>query len=195
MNGLRDSVLVARIGKPHGLRGEVSVQVHTDTPGERFSVGSVLVAEPPERGPLVVVSVRVHQGRYLLGFAGVEGREGAEMLRNTRLYIPLGASSVSVDGADTIAAPDVVGVPGEGADTDAFYEDELVGLGVQLVSGEVVGKVIALHTRPAQDLLEISMSGGGNALVPFVEKLVPTVDISTGVVVIDPPAGLLEAGQ
>ncbi len=195
MTGARNSVLVARIGKPHGLRGEVSVQVHTDTPDDRFSVGSVLMTEPPERGPLVVVSVRVHQGRYLLGFDGVQGRKGAEDLRDTRLFIPVEASMAQPNEADQVATQDFVVAAERGADAEAFYEDELVGLTVRLLSGEVVGEVSGLHTRPAQDLLEITLSGGGTALVPFVAQLVPTVDISAGVVVIDPPAGLLEAGQ
>ncbi|MGC1208061.1 MAG: ribosome maturation factor RimM [Ornithinimicrobium sp.] len=195
MSGSRDLVLVARIGKPHGLRGEVSVQVHTDAPDDRFRVGSVLATEPPDRGPLEIVSVRVHQGRYLLGFAGVEGREGAESLRNTRLYVPLDASAGSPSLPDGVAAGDSHGLAQEDSNTEAFYEDELVGASVRLVSGEVVGEVSALHTRPAQDLLEVTLSGGGSALVPFVAQLVPTVDIAAGVVVIDPPAGLLEAGQ
>lgn len=189
MSGQRDSVLVARIGKPHGLRGEVSVQVHTDSPDERFSVGSVLSTEPEERGPLVVVSVRVHQGRYLLGFRGIEGRDSAEQLRDTQLLILLDGSRGSTTDAASVATQEVGGA------TNAFYEDELVGLAVRLISGELVGHVSGLHTRPAQDLLEIELRGGGTALVPFVEQLVPTVDVSAGEVVIDPPAGLLDAGQ
>ncbi len=188
MNGQRDLVLVARIGKPHGLRGEVSVQVHTDSPDERFSVGAVFAVDPPERGPLDLVSVRVHQGRYLLGFDGVGSREGAELLRGTRLFVPLdrpGGQKVDDLSADPSPAP-----PAE-----EFYEDELVGLSVRLVSGEDVGQVSALHTRPAQDLLEVLLHDGGTALVPFVEQLVPTVDVASGVVVIDPPSGLLGSGD
>ncbi|MGB3257909.1 MAG: ribosome maturation factor RimM [Ornithinimicrobium sp.] len=184
MNDPPDLVLVARIGRPHGLRGEVSVQVHTDAPDERFSVGSVFAAEPADRGPLNLLSVRVHQGRYLLRFKGVESRESAEQLRDTRLFVPLGGGGTSEDRSvgDAQLAP-----------TEEFYADELVGLSVRLVSGEDVGRVSALHTRPAQDLLEVVLHGGGTALVPFVQQLVPTVDIATGVVVIDPPAGLLDA--
>ncbi|MGB3762770.1 MAG: ribosome maturation factor RimM [Ornithinimicrobium sp.] len=184
MSGLPDLVLVARVGKPHGLRGEVSVQVHTDAPGQRFSVGSVFATEPVDRGPLRLQSVRVHQGRYLLRFEGVESRESAEELRDTRLFVPMGSVG-SLEDRSADAAP--VGP------TEEFYEDELVGLSVRLVSGEDVGRVSALHTRPAQDLLEVVLHDGGTALVPFVEQLVPTVDLSTGVVVIDPPAGLLDA--
>src|SRR5690606_19704766 len=78
--------VVARIGKAHGLKGEVTVQTHTDAPEERFTVGTEFVTEP-DRGTLVLRSVRLHQQTYLLGFVGVTDRTGAEGLRNTRLLL------------------------------------------------------------------------------------------------------------
>lgn len=168
--------LVARVGKPHGLRGEVTVQLHTDDPGRRLAVNETLECEPPTRGPLTIATVRVHQGVYLLGFESVSDREGAEALRNTRLFAPAHDAQPH-------------------RDADEYYEDELVGMSVVLTTGEPVGTVSALHTRAAQDLLEITQSNGATALVPFVSALVPSVDSTRRQVVIDPPIGLLDLGD
>ncbi|AKU16396.1 ribosome maturation factor RimM [Luteipulveratus mongoliensis] len=165
-----DDVMVARIGKAHGLKGEVTVQVHTDSPEERFVVGATFVTEPAEAGPLTVRASRVHNGIQLLAFEGAPDRTAAEALRGTRL----------------VAAPD----PDD--EEDAWYEDDLIGLEVLDTKGVSVGRVVALHPRPVQDLLEIEKTGGGVAYVPFVEEIVPEVDVDAGRVVIDPPPGLLD---
>lgn len=165
-----DDVLVARIGKPHGLRGEVTVQVHTDAPQERFVVGAVFATEP-DRGSLTVRSARLHNGIQLLAFEEAADRTAAEGLRGTRL----------------LAA--------EADEDDAFYEDDLVGLAVVSTDGTALGTVTALHARPAQDLLEIELPDGRTAYLPFVEEIVPEVDLDAGRVVADPPPGLLELGE
>lgn len=165
-----DEVLVARIGKPHGLRGEVTVQAHTDNPAERFVVGAVFGTDP-DRGELTVRTVRVHNGIHLLSFEEAGDRTAAEGLRGTRLLA---------------AAED---------EDDAFYEDDLVGLAVVDTDGQPLGTVIALHPRPAQDLLEIELTDGRTAYLPFVAEIVPEVDLDAGRVVADPPPGLLELGE
>ncbi len=165
--------VVARIGKAHGLRGEVTVQLHTDAPQERFVVGQEFTTEPAELGPLVLQGVRVHQDTYLLAFEGVADRTAAEALRDTRL---------------------VVQEHQDGSDGDGWYEEDLLGFTTELRDGTVVGTVSGLHLRPVQDLLEIALSGGGQALVPFVDELVPEVDEDGRRVVIDPPPGLLDLG-
>lgn len=167
-------MLVARIGKPHGLRGEATVQVHTDVPDERFVVGAVFETEPASAGPLTLRSVRVHKGITLLGFEEIPDRTAIEAIRNTRLF---------VDVADELDEDD---------DDEGFYEDELVGLPVVTVAGEQVGTVAALDVRPVQDLLVVTLTSGDEALVPFVEEIVPEVDRDAGRVIIDPPPGLLE---
>ena len=176
---MADQLLVARIGKPHGLHGEVTVQLHTDEPERRFVDGAAFDTEAapgtgvPRR--LTIASTRVHRGIWLLGFAEVPDRTGAESLRGTRLFVD----------------PDDVDDP-EDDDEEGWYEDDLVGLAVVLPDGTVVGEVAGLETRPVQDLLVVRLADGGEALVPFVEDVVPEVDPQAGRVVIDPPAGLLE---
>lgn len=169
---MAEEVLIARLGKPHGLRGEVTAQLHTDRPEERFVVGEAFRTEPASAGPLTVRSSRSHNGIQLLAFDGHADRTAAEALRGVRLF----------------AEPD------EDED-DAWYAEDLVGLSVQDVQGQVVGTVADLISRPVQDLLEVTLAGGGTAYVPFVDEIVPEVDAERRIVVIDPPPGLLELGQ
>lgn len=169
-----DGFVVARVGKPHGLRGEVTVQVHTDDPEGRLVPGAVFATEPAGRGPLTLRSVRVHQGTYLLGFEGHPDRTAAEALRGTRLL---------VDDEDEVEEED-----------DAWREEDLLGFAVVLPDGTALGEVGALHLREVQDLLEVRTADGREVLVPFVEELVPEVDEEARRVVVDPPPGLLELG-
>lgn len=174
----QDSVLVARIGKPHGLRGEVTVQVHTDVPEQRFVVGTTFRTDPAAAGPLTLRGARMHGRIQLLAFDGVVDRTAAEALRGTRLLADAQPDSDSDDDDDE----------------EGWYEDDLVGLAVVDTSGATLGKVTALHSRPAQDLLEIRLTGGRTAYLPFVEEIVPEVDVEAGTVVVTPPPGLLELG-
>lgn len=171
-----DLFVVARVGKPHGLRGEVTVQVHTDDPEGRFVPGAVFATEPSVTGPLTLGGVRVHQGVYLLRFEGHPDRTAAEALRGTRLLVD--------DRPDDQAEDD-----------DAWREEDLLGLAVVLADGTPLGEVAALHVREVQDLLEVRTPQGGEVLIPFVEELVPEVDEEAGRVVVDPPPGLLELGE
>ncbi|MCZ7439215.1 ribosome maturation factor RimM [Micromonospora sp. WMMC241] len=176
-------LVVGRIGKPHGIRGEVTVEVRTDEPEARFAPGSVLVTEPgvvpAEPGAwrvppaLTVESARWHQGRLLVVFEGVRGRDVAEALRNTL---------VGVDSAD-VDAPE---------DPEEFHDHQLVGLAVVNPAGERIGEVDRIDHAPASDLLVVRRPEGRTALIPFVKAIVPEVDLGGGRVVVDPPAGLLD---
>jgi 16S rRNA processing protein RimM len=169
-----ETFVAARIGRPHGLRGEVTVQVRTDDPDGRFVVGAVFPTEPPARGPLTLRSVRVHQGTYLLGFEGHPDRSAAEALRGTLLLV---------------ADEDL----GEG-DEEGWREEDLLGFAVTLPDGTALGTVAGLQLRPVQDLLVVR-TPRGEVLVPFVDELVPEVDEEARRVVVDPPPGLLELGE
>jgi 16S rRNA processing protein RimM len=194
-------LVVGRITRPHGVRGEVSVEVRTDEPERRFAVGSVLATDPAEAGPLTVASVRWHTGRLLVGFAGIADRDQAEGLRGVWL---------TLDSAQA----------GSSDDPDEFHDHELIGLAVVTVSGEPVGRVTDVR-HFGQDLLVIEPAGRAVAglatdrpaagrpagparagqtaqpdglLIPFVAAIVPEVDVAAGRLVIDPPPGLLELG-
>ncbi|HEV2242512.1 MAG TPA: ribosome maturation factor RimM [Streptosporangiaceae bacterium] len=173
-------LVVGRVGRPHGIRGEVTVQVHTDDPDLRFAAGSILVTEPAARGPLTVSASRWHSGRLLVTFAGYADRDQAEDLRGTLLHI------------DSSAV-------GPAADPEEFHDYQLIGLDVLTRAGKPVGVVTdVLHQ--GQDLLVIrppedgAAGEQGEVLVPFVGAIVPEVDVAAGRLVIDPPPGLLELG-
>lgn len=165
-------LIVGRIGRAHGLRGEVLVQLRTDDPDSRFTVGTTLATDPPERGPLTVATARRHSGRYVVGFAGVTDRSGAEALRGIELV---------VDSADL---PPV-------DDPDEFHDADLLGLAVESLAGDRIGELADIVHGAGADLLVVRV-GDREVLVPFVRDLVPTVDLGGGRVVIDPPDGLFD---
>jgi 16S rRNA processing protein RimM len=167
-----DTVVVGRIGRPHGVRGEVTVEVRTDDPDLRFAPGAVLRTEPAERGPLTIAGRRWHREVLLLSIDGVESREAAEELRNTELHVPVAELPALEDPED-------------------YYDHQLVGLAARLPDGTQLGTVIAVRHEGA-DLLVVRRVEGGELLVPFVTAIVPTVDLAGGVVVVDPPEGLLD---
>jgi 16S rRNA processing protein RimM len=175
-------LIVARIGRAHGLRGEVSVEVRTDAPEARFVDGAVLhVEDGPRRrallatgGPttLTLTRVRDNNGTLLLSFAEVGDRSAAENLRDVVLEAEVGEES---------------------DEPDAWYDHELVGLAVEDPGGVRLGEVIAVQHPGAQDLLVVrSASGAGDRLVPFVSAIVPEVDVKGGRIVMTAPPGLLE---
>ncbi|HEY2551415.1 MAG TPA: ribosome maturation factor RimM [Streptosporangiaceae bacterium] len=170
-------LVVGRIGRPHGLRGDVTIEIRTDDPDDRFAAGSVLLTEPASAGPLTVESSRWHSGRLLVRFDGLTDRDTAQALRDVLLAV------------DSDQLPD--------PDPDEFYDHQLVGLRVSTTGGEEVGEVgEVLHQ--GQDLLVIKGAGrrsGARILVPFVAPLVPEVDVAAGRLVIDPPPGLLDPDQ
>jgi 16S rRNA processing protein RimM len=170
-------VVVGRIGRPHGVRGQVTVEVRTDDPDLRFAPGATLLTDPASRGPLTVAAARWHSGVLLLTLTGPDGapvadREAADDLRNTQLLVP------------------VEDLP-ELEDPDSFYDHQLVGLVAALPDGEVVGEVTGVR-HEGTELLVVRRPDRPDLLVPFVSAIVPTVDLAGGRVVIDPPEGLLE---
>lgn len=170
-------LVVGRIGKPHGLRGEVTVEVRTDEPDLRFAVGSSLDARPAKGASLqwtslTVRTLRWHQGVLLLGFEEIADRNAAESVRGTMLQV-------------TVAPEETTGDP------DAFYEHQLVGLEVRDLEGTVIGKVTGLQTGTAQDLIQVKATDGRPTLVPFVGALVPEVDLAGGFVVVADRPGLV----
>jgi 16S rRNA processing protein RimM len=165
-------VVVGRVGRPHGVRGELTVEVRTDDPDARFTPGSALRTDPPARGPLTVAGSRWHHEILLVTFDGIASREDAETLRNTELL-------VEIADLPPLEEPDV------------FYDHQLVGLSARLPDGSVLGEVAAVR-HDGVDLLVISRPDRADALVPFVSAMVPTVDPGGGYLVVDPPEGLLE---
>lgn len=165
-------LVVGRIGRAHGLRGEVTIEVRTDNPEERFAVGNVLTTEPSNLGPLTIETVRNHNGTYLLSFKGKLDRNQAELLRNATLL-----AQVDVESSHEVE--------------DSFHISEIVGLTVKNLEGISIGKVIDVMELPAQDTLVIELANGKELLLPFVKKHVPEVNLDNNELVIDNYEGLL----
>lgn len=171
---MAEQLLVGRVAKAHGIAGELAVDIHTDSPGERFAPGAVLSARLRDRSvrPVTVTTARPHSGRLLVRFDEVPDRTAAESMRGAQLL---------VDAADLPPSDD----------PDAFYDHELEGLAAVLADGTEVGRVKEIARSPGADLLVLDRGDGTEALVPFVREIVPTVDVAAGRVVLDPPEGLL----
>jgi len=171
-------VVIGRVGKPHGLRGEVTVELRTDEPERRFAVGTTVRAERPSGGAvpwpaLTVSATRWHQSTLLVRFDEVPDRTAAESARGLLLHATVPADE----------SPD---------DPEEFYDHQLVGLSAEDLQGGGLGEVTAV-LHGAQDLLQIRTPDGRDALVPFVAALVPEVDLAGGRVVVADRPGLVTA--
>ncbi|WP_068065758.1 ribosome maturation factor RimM [Nocardia xishanensis] len=170
-------LVVGRVAKSHGVRGELVVEIRTDEPDERFAAGATLRGRLPrstEVRDFTVESAREHSGRLLVFLAGITDRTAADALRGT-LFL--------VDSEDLPPSDD----------PDEYYDHELEGLTVELTDGAVVGTVTEVLHSAAGELLSVRAADDGREiLIPFVTAIVPTVSVADGLVVIDPPEGLLD---
>ncbi|MFD9876382.1 ribosome maturation factor RimM [[Kitasatospora] papulosa] len=169
-------LVVARIGRAHGIKGEVTVEVRTDEPELRLGPGAVLATEPAGTGPLTIETGRVHSGRLLLRFEGVRDRSAAEALRNTLLI-------AEVDPADL---PD---------DPEEFYDHQLMDLDVVLGDGTEIGRITEISHLPSQDLFIVERPDGSEVMIPFVEEIVTEIDLEEQRIVIAPPPGLIDESE
>ncbi|MEV7500323.1 ribosome maturation factor RimM [Streptomyces sp. NPDC093018] len=166
-------LVVARIGRAHGIKGEVTVEVRTDEPELRLAPGAVLATDPAATGPLTIETGRVHSGRLLLRFAGVTDRTGAEALRNTLL----------------IADVDPEEMP---EDEDEYYDHQLMDLDVVTEDGVEVGRITEISHLPSQDLFIVERPDGTEVMIPFVAEIVSEIDLEEQRAVITPPPGLID---
>jgi len=166
--------VVGVIGRPHGVRGEVAVELRTDEPERRFAPGQVLRDEGGTRA-FTVQSARDHSGRLLVKFAEVTSRDAAEALRATSLV--------------AVVEPDE-----RPLEPEEFYDRQLIGLRVRSLDGAEVGTVGSVLHLPTQDVLEVKVADG-TRLVPFVAALVPEIDLEAGFLTVADVAGLLDDGN
>lgn len=164
---MSDAVVVGRIAKAHGIRGEVSVEVLSENP-ERFAIGARLGHRDRE---LTVEAARRHGDRLLVKFEEVPDRNAAESLRGSELTVP-----------EEEVAPLPAG---------RYYPHELEGLVVSDSRGSRLGTFVRVERSPAHDIWVVD-AGGREVMVPAVESFVVEVDIEAGRIVLDPPGGLFE---
>ncbi len=168
-------VLVGRVARAHGLRGDVVVNPETDFVEERFAVGSVVwtrVAGDVE--PLTVTRARLAGGRPVLGFGDVATVSDAQRLAGAELR-------VTEDALVQLA-------PG------TYYLHQLVGCRVETDRGEVVGEVARVEGGVGASLLVVS-GARGEVLVPFAASLCPVVDVVGRLIQVAVPEGLLEVNE
>jgi 16S rRNA processing protein RimM len=165
-----ERIIVGRIGRAHGLAGELYVRSESDAP-DRFRAGAVFVTDEASPRQLEIRSSRRHNDRLLVTFADISDRSTAESLRDVAL---------TIDPDDRRQLAD-----------DEFWPDELVGLAVRDTAGEPMGVVTGVDTGGPQDRLMVQSDDGRRAMVPFVRDLVPEVNIAGGWVVVDFIEGLL----
>ena len=167
-------VRVAKIGAAHGLRGEVRLFVDADDPLAVKKLGA-LEDESGAR-QFKIEALREANDHLLVRFDGVSDRTAAERLTNLELYV----------SRDRLPRQ---------KDKDRFYCADLVGLRVETVNGELLGKIVAVPNYGAGDLLEIAPEKGATFLLPFADPFVPTVDVEGGRIIVDPPAGMFDEAK
>jgi 16S rRNA processing protein RimM len=164
-------VVIGRIGRAHGIRGELNVDIRTDEPDRRFAPGSSVVCGDRT---LTIATARHHSGRLVVSFREIPDRTAAEALHGTILEAVVDPSEVPED-------------------PEEFYDHQIVGL--QARRGEdVVGTVTGIVHGPHQDTLVLQVDGR-EVFVPFVSELVPEVDVAGGFVTVNDIEGLLDPDQ
>ena len=163
-------LVIGRIGRAHGVRGDLFVEPMTDEPDHRYADGTVLMTS--DNTTLTVATSKWHSGRFVVHFAGVDDRNAAEALRGQTL-------TIEVDPAELPEDP------------DEFYDHQLVGLKVVLEDGSLIGVIGEVIHLPSQDLLSVKREGDTEVLIPFVMEFVPDIDLDSKTVTITPPPGLL----
>ncbi|MEQ1923758.1 MAG: ribosome maturation factor RimM [Pyrinomonadaceae bacterium] len=168
---MSDLVAIARIAKPRGLKGEVIADILTDFP-ERFDGLKTVIAVMPDesRRELTLENHWFQSGRMVLKFVGVNSIEDGETLRNAEICVPE-TDAVELEEGE-------------------YFDWQLAGCRVVTVSGEEIGKVRELMRTGATEILVVE--GEKEYLIPFAEAICTEVDIENGVILIDPPDGLLE---
>lgn len=165
-----DLVLVGRVARAHGNKGQVIVNLDTDFADERFKVGEVLLVGP-DATPRMIRGVRFHQGRPVVAFEGIDTMDDAEALAGAELKVPASDASALPEGT--------------------FYHYDLIGCRVQDMSGRLIGTVTAVEGT--LELSRLVVEGtSGEVLVPLVADICRTIDIAAREIVVDPPEGLIE---
>jgi len=162
---------VARIGRPHGIKGEATVEAYTDQPERRFAIGNVVESDATGFPTLEISSARIHKGIWLLGFTGIVDRNTIESLRGSRLF-----AEVEVD---------------EEGEEGSYHVEQLIDLHVVRADGSLIGVVTGVLNHPGQDLLEVDTKSGSR-LIPLVSEFILDVDLDSKRITVELPEGLVD---
>jgi 16S rRNA processing protein RimM len=171
MQAWDDLVVVARVARSHGRRGEVILNLETDFPERRFAPGNrLMVRRGAEAEALVVRSVWFMKARPVVGFEGFESIDDAETLAGRELRIPAGELAELPPGM--------------------YYHHDLIGCRVETAAGDLVGDVVAVEGAGEASRLVLA-TPRGEELIPLASDMVPLVDTQARRIVIAAPDGLL----
>jgi len=173
MSDSEDVVVVARIVKTRGLRGELVADLLTDFPDRFEDLNSLIGLSPDEsRRSLEIEEQWFHGNRLVLKFAGFDTIDAAKELVNYTLAVP---------AEDRIELPE-----------DSFYEWELIGCRVETIGGEQVGEVAGVMRTGGVEILKVVDHTGRDRLIPMASDIVVEIDKEKKLVRVDPPEGLLD---
>ncbi len=161
---------VGQVMKPHGVRGEVSVEILTDFPGRFALLERVYLNEDDPRS-VPLEGVRFHKGRALLKLGGYDDRTAVEILRGEMVLVP-------IDEAMPLE-------PGE------YYQDDLIGLEVWTVEDEYLGDVVEVLETGANDVFIVDGGDPGEVLLPAIEQVVQWIDLEENRMVVELMEGLI----
>lgn len=165
-------VVVGRLGRPHGVHGEISVEVRTDDPENRFAIGAKITVKENNK-KLTVASTRWHLSRLLIKFEEIQDRTQVDAVRGKLLVVEVDPNEATLENNE-------------------FYEFQLIDLEVFNTNNEKLGVVKEVLPGSAQALIVVKTLDNKEVMVPFVNQLVPEVDIKNKRVVINPPSGLFD---
>jgi 16S rRNA processing protein RimM len=168
-----DLVLVGRVARAHGNKGQVIVNPETDFAEERFRVGQVLLVGATAT-PRALRAVRFHQGRPVVSFDGIETMDDAEALAGAELRVPAGESGELPAGT--------------------YYHYDLVGCEVRDAAGARIGAVAAVEGTMELSRLVVD-APGGEVLIPLVADICVRIDVAARQITVDPPEGLIDLNQ
>lgn len=167
-----DLLLVGRVARAHGNRGQVIVNPDTDFAEERFRVGNVLLVGPAASAERREIrDVRFHQGRPVIGLSGIETMNDAEALAGAELWMPAAALASLPEGT--------------------YYRHDLVGCEVIDTSGATIGTVRAVEGTLDRSYLVVDVEGA-EVMIPLVDGICVTIDLAARTIAVAPPDGLLE---
>ena len=169
---MSELLLVGRVARAHGNKGQVIVNSETDFPADRFAEGNVLVVE--QAGQQVerrIASVRFQQGRPIIALDGIETMDDAEALAGAELKLP---------------ATELGPLPAQ-----TYYRHDLVGCEVKTTDGTIVGKVTGVEGPLERSLLVVAAKGG-EVMIPMVDAFIVRVDAANREIIVAPPEGLID---
>jgi 16S rRNA processing protein RimM len=158
-------ICVARIGAAHGVRGEVRLWPFTEDPMAVTDYGPLSTRDGTRQ--FEVARARMAKDHLVAALKGVTTRDEAERLNGIELYI----------ARDRLPA----------AEAGEYYHADLIGLRAVDAQGGTLGEVVAIHNFGAGDIIEVAPAQGPTLLLPFSDAVVPTIDITAGYLVIEPP--------